>query len=170
MEHSVVNTVSDKYNDFEEIIEHLEGTNINRNTFLATDYLNHFNEIVMIMEMIPDMPEMLDECYMWTPKTYVEHFKASTFKDKELAVKAYKAAPEEHRNAFEEAVMQLDFIVVQSLERVNLAITKGDENITRLWVANAVTSINVFIELIGNIISGTHVKLDQSSIDTIMLS
>jgi hypothetical protein len=170
MDNNLESKVSNRYDDFNEIIENIEGTNINRNTLLATDYLNHFNEIVMIMEMIPDMPEMLNDCNMWEPKTYVEHFRASSFKDKELAIKAYKAAPDEYKSSFEEAVMQLDFIVVQSLERVKVALRKGDENTVRNWVSTAVNSIYVFIELIGNIISGTHVKLNQESIDTIMLA
>ncbi len=38
----------------------VRGTNINEQTLLATDYLNHFNEIAMMLEMIPDMPEFLE--------------------------------------------------------------------------------------------------------------
>src|SRR3546814_6668569 len=37
----------------------VRGKNINQNTLLATDYLNHFNEIIMLLEMLPSMPE----CY-----------------------------------------------------------------------------------------------------------
>ncbi len=49
----------------ESLRARLEGTNINPNTFLATDYLNHFNEMVMFLEMIPDMPDMLEEAKAW---------------------------------------------------------------------------------------------------------
>ena len=34
----------------------LRAANINPRTGLATDYLNHFNEAIMLLEMIPDMP------------------------------------------------------------------------------------------------------------------
>lgn len=37
--------------------ERLRVANINPRTGLATDYLNHFNEAVMLLEMVPDMPE-----------------------------------------------------------------------------------------------------------------
>jgi hypothetical protein len=37
----------------------VRGTKINEQTLLATDHLNHFNEIVMTLEMIPDTPELL---------------------------------------------------------------------------------------------------------------
>ena len=59
--------------------ERVRGTNINEQTLLATDFLNHFNEIVMTLEMIPDMPEFLDVAQEWRPKTYQEHFRDSAF-------------------------------------------------------------------------------------------
>ena len=39
----------------------VRGKNINETTLLATDYLNHFNEIIMVLELVPDMPECLEE-------------------------------------------------------------------------------------------------------------
>ncbi|MDP3655070.1 MAG: hypothetical protein Q8R67_25705, partial [Rhodoferax sp.] len=33
----------------------LRAANINPRTGLATDYLNHFNEAIMLLEMVPDM-------------------------------------------------------------------------------------------------------------------
>ena len=36
-------------------------SNLDSDTLLATDYLNHFNEIVMLLEMVPDMPEIMEE-------------------------------------------------------------------------------------------------------------
>lgn len=41
--------------------ERLRVANINPRTGLATDYLNHFNEAVMLLEMIPDMPECAED-------------------------------------------------------------------------------------------------------------
>jgi hypothetical protein len=35
----------------------LVGANINPTTWLATDYLNHFNEAIMLLEMLPCAPE-----------------------------------------------------------------------------------------------------------------
>ena len=39
----------------------LRAANINPHTGLATDYLNHFNEAVMLLEMVPDMPECAED-------------------------------------------------------------------------------------------------------------
>ena len=53
--------------------------NINPRTGLATDYLNHFNEAIMLLEMIPDMPECAEDFLLWYPLSYREHFTASQF-------------------------------------------------------------------------------------------
>src|SRR5881296_1659538 len=70
----------------------LTAANINPRTGLATDYLNHFNEAVMLLEMIPDMPECAEDFLGWQPLTYREHFTASHFKARELAIQAYDSA------------------------------------------------------------------------------
>src|SRR5664279_6206818 len=70
----------------------LRAANINPRTGLATDYLNHFNEAIMLLEMIPDMPECAEEFLAWHPLSYREHFMASHFKTRELAIEAYESA------------------------------------------------------------------------------
>ena len=57
----------------------LRAANINPRTGLATDYLNHFNEAIMLLEMIPDMPECAEDFLGWRPLSYREHFMASQF-------------------------------------------------------------------------------------------
>jgi hypothetical protein len=70
----------------------LAAANINPRTLLATDYLNHFNEAIMLLELLPDTPECIVELIGWEPLTYSEHFAASPFRDRELAIAAYEAA------------------------------------------------------------------------------
>src|SRR6266496_1966746 len=67
----------------------LRAANINPQTGLATDYLNHFNEAIMLLEMIPDMPECAQDFLLWYPLSYREHFMASHFKARDLAIEAY---------------------------------------------------------------------------------
>ena len=57
----------------------LVAANINPRTGLATDYLNHFNEAIMLLDMIPDVPECADDFLEWQPLSYREHFAASNF-------------------------------------------------------------------------------------------
>jgi hypothetical protein len=68
--------------------------NINPRTGLATDYLNHFNEAVMLLEALAASPDAFEDFLAWRPLTYREHFAASRFKGRHLAIAAYEnAAP-----------------------------------------------------------------------------
>src|ERR1700736_6040258 len=78
----------------------LSAANINPRTGLATDYLNHFNEAIMLLEMIPDIPECAEDFLAWTPLSYAEHFTASNFKARDLAIEAYESADAKVRTAF----------------------------------------------------------------------
>src|ERR1700761_7697136 len=86
--------------DDEARMERLRAANINPRTGLATDYLNHFNEAIMLLEMIADMPECVEEFLEWQPRSYREHFAASNFKARELAIEAYDSANPQIRTEF----------------------------------------------------------------------
>lgn len=43
---------------------------------LTTDYLNHFGELVMLLEMAFDQPEAMDDIREWRPRSYLEHIGA----------------------------------------------------------------------------------------------
>ena len=45
----------------------LAAANINPKTGLATDYLNHFNEAIMLLDLLPSMPECIVELIGWEP-------------------------------------------------------------------------------------------------------
>ncbi len=65
---------------------------VNPDTGLSTDYLNHFSEALMILEMLPAAPECLDDLLAWGPCNYVEHFERSGFADAGHVIAAYRAA------------------------------------------------------------------------------
>ena len=75
-----------------EHAERLADANISPATGLATDYLNHFNEAIMLLEMLAACPDCREDFLSWRPKSYREHFAGSHFKGRELAVAAYNAA------------------------------------------------------------------------------
>src|ERR1700729_2630125 len=79
----------------------LRAANINPRTGLATDYLNHFNEAIMLLEMVPDMPECAEDFLGWQPLSYCEHFTASNFKGRDLAIEAYESADADIRAGFD---------------------------------------------------------------------
>ncbi len=79
----------------------LLAANVNPSTGLATDYLNLFNEAIMLFEMGLDMPDMVEELAEWKKRGYVEHFEKSGFELKEVVVSAYLYAPPTVRRDFD---------------------------------------------------------------------
>lgn len=101
---------------------HIPGTNINESTLLASDYLNHFHELVMLFEALSSEPDGFSEDLLaWRPLTYEEHFTQSGFRDKNLAIAAYRRAPHKIRARFDEAVSRLHG------EALTLVVTVGNE-------------------------------------------
>jgi hypothetical protein len=70
----------------------LADANINPATGLATDYLNHFNEAIMLLEMLASCPDCRDDLLAWQPMSYRQHFEASRFKGRAMAIAAYDSA------------------------------------------------------------------------------
>ncbi|WP_404829688.1 hypothetical protein [Stappia indica] len=101
--------------------ERLTAANINPRTGLATDYLNHFNEVVMLLEMLPDMPECAEDVLEWQPLSYEAHFEASNFAEKHLAIEAFRAAPVPVRRALRDVVATLDTAVCEKQGRLRSA-------------------------------------------------
>src|SRR3954468_24510028 len=89
----------------------LRAANINPRTGLATDYLNHFNEAVMLLEMIPDIPECAEDFLAWTPLSYAEHFTATNFKARDLAIEAYESAEKHIRVEFDNITSSMTSIL-----------------------------------------------------------
>src|ERR1700709_218389 len=73
-------------------VAQLRAANINPRTGLATDYLNHFNEAIMLLDMVVDRPECAQDFLDWRPLSYREHFRASNFRARDLAIAAYDSA------------------------------------------------------------------------------
>ncbi len=148
--------------------EKVRGTNINEQTLLATDYLNHFNEIIMTLEMIPDMPELLEEATAWRPKTYQEHFRDSTVADKDLAVEAYEYAPERFRRPFEETIDQMSRLVGNCIARIEVGLAAGDMELVRV---NAMATSRLLQRLMDHAsanIHGSESTLEQAEIDALL--
>ncbi len=144
------------------------GTNINEQTLLATDYLNHFNEVVMLIEMIADMPECLEDAKAWAPKTYQDHFRDSNFSDRELAVQAYEHVPEQYRVPFEQVVAGLNRVVATGLQKIEQALETTEDGRIRDTVTTVSQELNGLIDKAGAIIHGDQTVLDQVHIDDIM--
>jgi hypothetical protein len=78
----------------------LVAANINPLTGLATDYLNHYNEVAMMIASLEDMPDMAEAVLEWRPMGYAAHFRVTNFSDRDLAIAAYDAAPADVKARF----------------------------------------------------------------------
>lgn len=145
--------------------ERVRGTNISDKTLLATDYLNHFNEIVMLIEMLPDMPDMLEDCRMWQPKTYQEHFRDSGFSDRELAIEAYDHVPGKFRLPFEDSISMMNQVVAHTLDRVAADVDGGDADKLGFDCRASVEMIHRIIQVMNSIIHGAAHVMEQDEID-----
>ncbi len=130
------------------------GTNVNAVTLLATDYLNHFNEALMLAELVVDMPDMLDDFATWSPKHYKDHFRDSGIADKDLAIEAFDVSPPEYKMPFEGAVKLLN----KQLALLQKALDSDRENLgspeKQQFIRAKCTLIRDLIDRVSGIING----------------
>ena len=139
----------------------LRAANINPRTGLATDYLNHFNEAVMLLEMIPDMPECAEDFLGWHPLSYGEHFHASNFKARDLAIEAYESADAVTRTEFDNITSAMTSI----LTAVSTAMREAKQDKTRARLAEQATVwVKPLVMLAGGVINGG----SEADVDYIM--
>ena len=139
----------------------LRAANINPRTGLATDYLNHFNEAVMLLEMIPDMPECAEDFLTWSPLSYCEHFMASNFRARDLAIEAYDTADATIRAEFDNIPSTMTSI----LTAVGSAMREVHQDKTRATLAQQATGwVKPLVALAGGIINGGA----EADVETIM--
>ena len=139
----------------------MRAANINPRTGLATDYLNHFNEAIMLLEMIPDMPECAEDFLSWRPLSYAEHFMASNFRARDLAIEAYHSADTKVRGEFDRITDTMTSI----LTAVGQAMLDARQDKTRATLAEQATGwVKPLVALAGGIINGG----TEADIDTIM--
>src|SRR5665213_3290341 len=140
----------------------LRVANINPRTGLATDYLNHFNEAIMLLEMIPDLPESAEEFLRWRPRSYREHFTASHFRARELAIEAYDSADAGIRAEFDNITGAMTSI----LTAVSGAMREVRQDKTRATLAEQATGwVKPLVTLAGGIING---QGSEADVDYIM--
>lgn len=141
----------------------LRAANINPQTGLATDYLNHFNEAIMLLEMIPDIPECADDFLAWSPLSYEEHFWASNFKARDLAIEAYESAAADIRAEFD----QMTETMTSILHEVGSAMREAVQSSTKAKLAQqAIGWLKPLVAAAGGVINGG----SEADVETIMAS
>lgn len=144
--------------------DRLAAANICPETGLATDYLNHFNEVAMLVEIAPDMPDAIEEILDWRPCAYPDHFRRTGFRDKDLAVEAFEAADPSVKEAFAKACEKVHAAIADVQARVTEGIDASH------FAATAAADLYDRIASVGAVILGHAVHVqgeDQDAVDAL---
>ena len=93
-----------------EIEEQLRQANhlVNPSSGIANDYLNQYNEILLLVENLPILlPEMIEELLAWKPRNYEEYFQSSPLAGGHLAIRIYQALDRAFREKFRSAYCEV---------------------------------------------------------------
>jgi len=151
--------------DYKEYQKLVKGKNINPKTLLATDYLNHFNEIHMLLGMVAEMPDCIEDIAEWKAITYQEHFENSVFQDKELAIEAYDHSPEKYRLPFENCVLEMDQLLFETIQEVEAALKNQNIDQLNLLIGDYSPKMKKLIEECSSIINSKEITSEQAVID-----
>ena len=84
---------------------------------IANDYLNHFNEVLLLIENLPTLlPEMLDELLEWKPVTYREYFAKSLLPGSAAALEIYEGLDDSFRRDFESIIDGVNAMAIASID------------------------------------------------------
>jgi hypothetical protein len=152
--------------DIATIRARVQGKNINPDSLLATDYLNHFNEVIMLLGMVPDMPECLDDAKAWAPKSYPQHFRDSGFTDKDLAILAYEYSPPALRRTFDDTVALMNELVARGIQQIESCLAQPDQLAATVRVLSR--NLQLLMDVATATIHGRQATMGQDEIDKIM--
>jgi hypothetical protein len=101
--------------------------------------------------MLAACPDCAEDFLAWRPMSYREHFEASRFKGRELAVAAYDAAAPDARDGFD--ALTATMTVVIEATRVALGIVTAPEVAGNI-AGGAVACLKPLIARAGAVING----------------
>lgn len=131
-------------------------SNINPGSLLATDYLNHFNEIVMLLDLAADRPGCFQDAAAWQPVSYPDHFSRSNFSDRGLAVEAYEHCPDDIRTVFDRTVKELDTLLLYGIERCLVVLERGAFDEFRRTCSDVGAESRTLIDRLSAIVHGVY--------------
>lgn len=78
---------------------------------LSTDFLNHYSEALMLIEMAVTDEELVADLHSWQSIGYREHFRASPLRCAASALAAYERVAPARLRAFEEVCLSMTRLV-----------------------------------------------------------
>jgi hypothetical protein len=143
----------------------LAAANIMPATGLATDYLNVFNEAIMLFGLLPEMPDMIEELLVWQPLTYEQHFMRTGFAAKDLAILAYENAAPAVKQPFDELTDATGTLLAHAIIQANNLLNTPNE--LQEFVRETNPMLQSAIETLDSLIHGGHVSAAQDDIDAL---
>jgi len=146
-----------------------QDTTIDSTTLLSTDYFNHFNEVIMLLSMLGDMPDMLDEIRAWQPKSYRQHFAQSGLAFAPLAIDAYDHVPPEYKLPFDATIDEMNAMIAEAT--ATLTSMQDDPDMFAFTAADYWQRLQALVDRGSAIVHGNvggstpGATLDQSAID-----
>jgi hypothetical protein len=144
------------------------GTTIDESTLLSTDYFNNFNEVIMLLGMLPEMPEMIEEIDAWRFRTYEEHFGESGLPFAAVAIEAYAHVPPAIRRRFEQTIAHMRDVVDEARSVLR---PLGDDAELDRFKLNALAysmRLQALVDTGSAIVHGGAAQIsDQSAIDAL---
>ena len=150
----------------EEFRQRVAGTNIDPRSLLSTDYFNTFNSVVMVLDLLPDAPDMLEEIEQWQFYDYIGHFQRSGLDFAPLAIEAYPYSPPDLRDAFERKVNAMRIIVEEMARTLRRLSVAGERDLFVEYAQMARIWFNKLTEEANAIVHGSSGALDQKAIDS----
>ena len=105
---------------------------VNPKSGIANDYLNLFNEIIMLVENLPAMPELSADILSWHLVSYRQYFASSSLPGRAIALEAYDRLKPDVRKAFEDISVEIASLAASAGEQIRI---HGDKENTRDIVA-----------------------------------
>lgn len=152
----------------EALRQKIKNENINQTSFLANDYFNHFNEVVILIDMLPTMPDCLEDALAWRPRSYAEHFKASNLSYHKLAIEAYQYTPSNYRKPFHQIINRMNDVICAGLKDVKTAVETGDPDIITTTTTRLSSIMRKLLKLAASIINGHACDIKSEHLDQII--
>jgi hypothetical protein len=152
---------------YDEYQIRVAGTTIDGATLLSTDYFNSFNEVIMLLGMLPEMPDMIEDIRAWRFFTYEEHFNASGLPFAALAIEAYAHVPPDLRGRFERTVAQMRETIDEARDTLAGLATPTTLDHFKHSAADYSMRLQGLVDAGSAIVHGAGETSDQDAIDAL---
>lgn len=156
-----------QYNDLEnytnnqEVAQALSAINVNLSTGFATNYLNHYVEILLLLEMLPSMPECVEDIDLWQPINYADHVRQSGLPKSELVLEAFEHSDAKRREALDDVINEVDNEVLRYIEQAKKAVTLDDKEQTSAISLEAKEVLTPMLEKISSVICSANFLAEE---------